>query len=406
MTPMLEYSIPIAHIADVVQQLRAKGKNAAFAVLMFDPPSSLPGSIGSTNLQYSVENDSIGLDWILIGPRNIADKQALAEFMMDQGYEVVEREMNGVNYLRVEGHGIADLGTLIVTNFYQLQPQMEVGLLTADFDYEPIHDCTRGLELVRQAGAQPRFAAEVERVAAVLRLMAGKTTSNYGEGTVAWVELRTEAGFIGFTDVVDDNDSHRLFSEVSSGQLIREIEKGLTENFGMDLIPACGFGRPYQNGSNARWFVTDYSDEWFNGLAEFSVGIMFLLFGQRLEDPVQVDFFVPGPDLDKLPNWDELPEAFQVPYCDFNSRIYAAIAKYHKLMASDDGEPFDPKIGNPNDVCDEMQTVLKDYPAFVGKLGELGAPYAYFLSYALDNQTELSESLNTLRRRYRAQMFN
>jgi len=75
-------------------------------------------------------------------------------------------------------------------------------------------------------------------------------------------------------------------------------------------------------------------------------------------------------------------------------------------MASDDGEPFDPKIGNPNDVCDEMQTVLKDYPAFVGKLGELGAPYAYFLSYALDNQTELSESLNTLRRRYRAQMFN
>jgi hypothetical protein len=403
---MLEYSISLTQTSDLVQQLRTKGGDTSCAILMFDPPATLPGPSEAINLQYSIDKDTIGLDWVLLGPRNIADEKPLTEFIRHRGHAVEERVMNGVLFLRVEDGDIEDLGVRIATEFYQLQPQTKVGLLTAGFDFEPGPDDEGAIELVRWAVRRSSPVAEVDRVAAVLRLISGKTRNNHGDCITASAEFRTAVGYIRFIDVLEDDDSHRLLSEVASGPQIREIEKAFTEKHSIDLLLALGYGRPYEEGDYLRWFVEEFTNDGFKGLAEIVLGILHLLLDHRSRDLLEVEFFVPGPDLDELPDWDELPDDFRKPYCDFKARYYGAVAKYHNLMAREDGEPYDPKTGMPTAVFEEMQIVLGDFPTFLDKLSELGTRYDNFLAYALDNQTELSESLNMLCRRYRAQIFN
>jgi hypothetical protein len=53
-----------------------------------------------------------------------------------------------------------------------------------------------------------------------------------------------------------------------------------------------------------------------------------------------------------------------------------------------------------------MQRVLDDFPAFFAALKCLDGQYESFLLVALDDRTELSESFNVLRRRYRPQIFH
>jgi len=99
--------------------------------------------------------------------------------------------MNSVNYLRVEDGPIEDLGVCIVTEFYRLERDTEVGLLVAGFDYEPDRNIKESIDFVRKSAVEFGLLAETERVEAVLRLISGKTVSNEGGGTVASVEFGT-----------------------------------------------------------------------------------------------------------------------------------------------------------------------------------------------------------------------
>ena len=87
------------------------------------------------NLQYSIQNDTVGLDWVLRGERNIEDKNALAKFVRHVGHKITKRRLNGVQYLRVEDGDIAGLGVRVVTEFYRLEHDAKLGLLADGFEY-------------------------------------------------------------------------------------------------------------------------------------------------------------------------------------------------------------------------------------------------------------------------------
>lgn len=124
MTPS---SVSVSQIPSVFDQLKAAHKDASWAVFVFCPAGEPANDQTVVNLQYSFASGAIGLDWVLLSPRNIADKDKIAAFIKERHYTVSERELNSVRFLRVEDGDLIQLGMQIVGEFYHLpkDSQME-----------------------------------------------------------------------------------------------------------------------------------------------------------------------------------------------------------------------------------------------------------------------------------------
>ena len=133
-TTMFEFSIQPSQIPAVVEQLRQKGSEASWVVFMFYTPRlSTKTDDDCPNLQYSIQNGKVGIDWVLLGPRNIADKAQISKFIASKGHKKTEMEMNEVSYLRVENGDLAGLGRSIVEEFYKMPFDADVGILVSGF---------------------------------------------------------------------------------------------------------------------------------------------------------------------------------------------------------------------------------------------------------------------------------
>jgi hypothetical protein len=134
MTPS---SVSVSQIPSVFDQLKAAHKDASWAVFVFCPAGEPASDQTVVNLQYSVANGAIGLDWVLLSPRNIADKDKIAAFIKERHYTVSERELNGVRFLRVEDGGLVQLGMQIVGEFYHLQNDSQMEFNKDGFEWRP-----------------------------------------------------------------------------------------------------------------------------------------------------------------------------------------------------------------------------------------------------------------------------
>jgi hypothetical protein len=129
-----ETLVTLEQIPAVVAKLQHEGKDSSFAVFMFVPKTGEPNGV-PVNLQYSIENGVTGLDWVLLSPRNIADRKALSTFITNSGYKFSELEANDVKYLRVEGSNISELGVKICREFYRLSSSEKIELLAEGFEW-------------------------------------------------------------------------------------------------------------------------------------------------------------------------------------------------------------------------------------------------------------------------------
>ena len=127
-------SATVADIPPILTKL-ATLKDGSFAVFMFDSPLSRGGD--AVNLQYSVEHGTVGLDWVLLGSANIADKEKVAAFAAQFGRPLSERVMNKVHYLRAEGSGLDRLGKSIISDLYGVPRDAQLELITEGFEWPP-----------------------------------------------------------------------------------------------------------------------------------------------------------------------------------------------------------------------------------------------------------------------------
>jgi len=134
MTPS---SVSIGQIPVVFDQLKAAHKDASWAALAFCSPAEPASRETAVNLQFSVENGAMGLDWVLLAPRNIADKDKIVAFIKERHYTVLERGGNGVRYLRVEDGDLVQLGVQIVGEFYHLPKDSQMELIIDGFEWHP-----------------------------------------------------------------------------------------------------------------------------------------------------------------------------------------------------------------------------------------------------------------------------
>ena len=93
------------------------------------PPRSKTTNDRGLALQYSIINGCLGLDWVLLGPRNAADESIITAFMRQRGHKVERLEMNDVEFLRVDEGDLAGLGESILEMVYGVPSTAELGLL-------------------------------------------------------------------------------------------------------------------------------------------------------------------------------------------------------------------------------------------------------------------------------------
>ena len=128
--------ISVDQIPVLLEALCRGGGYPLYAMLMF-----LPNELNDedyVNLQYSCEDGTLGLDWILLGERNTQDKLEISTFVNNLGYTFQQYEMNEVNYLRVEGpelSELADLGMKLIREFYKLDGSGKLKLLVQGFNW-------------------------------------------------------------------------------------------------------------------------------------------------------------------------------------------------------------------------------------------------------------------------------
>jgi hypothetical protein len=131
---MFEHTIHTYQMPAVVDLLAELGHDNSWVVFMFyTTRRSARTSDDCLNLQYSITGGVTGLDWVLLGDRNVIDRAKIAAFIRRHGFEVSRQEMNGVEYLRVEGDGLRSLGQEIAEKVYGLTGSDDVGLLVEGF---------------------------------------------------------------------------------------------------------------------------------------------------------------------------------------------------------------------------------------------------------------------------------
>jgi hypothetical protein len=133
----IPHSLAVRQIPSVVGQLRAAAHEASWAAFAFLPGDDTPSDENIVNLQYSIENGVVGLDWVLLAPRNKADKEKVLAFIRQHNHSAVEKERNGVQYFRVEDGDLAMLGIQIAAELYRLDRYGEMAIFTDKFKWSP-----------------------------------------------------------------------------------------------------------------------------------------------------------------------------------------------------------------------------------------------------------------------------
>jgi len=130
-----EARVTTADIPAVFAKVAAEGKNGTFAAFCFRIADETVKDT-AVNVQFSVEDGRVGLDWVLIAEVNRRDRQKFAELARRLGHTVTEHKArNGCEYLRTEDGDLVELCRASITDLYGLAQSAELGLVWQGFDW-------------------------------------------------------------------------------------------------------------------------------------------------------------------------------------------------------------------------------------------------------------------------------
>jgi hypothetical protein len=114
--------------------LQSTGSNGSFFVVLIQGTARDDGF--TANLQYSIEDGIVGLDWVLLAKRNSEDQEKFVDVVSKEGVKVVKKEMNDVRYLRVTGaKDLVGLGQEVLIKLYGVKPLDQLQLIITDFKW-------------------------------------------------------------------------------------------------------------------------------------------------------------------------------------------------------------------------------------------------------------------------------
>jgi hypothetical protein len=123
-------TISVKDIGEVFRQISAQSVETSFAVFAIRTGEG----DDVLEIQFSIENGKVGLDWILMSPANIEEKPQVIQYAASNGFEWHEKEMNGWLYLRIEQGDMVGLCASLIEDLYQVE---QVELKYSGFRYQP-----------------------------------------------------------------------------------------------------------------------------------------------------------------------------------------------------------------------------------------------------------------------------
>ena len=131
-----QYEVHIADVPKIFEQLREQGSDGSFAVFIFTDHGRV-GEEHGINLQFSIENGTVGLDWVLLAPVNVRDEQRVFDFLKARRARPRKLTENGVTYLRAEEGDLVQLCQHIMSGLYGIKANEPVDLLPEGFSWKP-----------------------------------------------------------------------------------------------------------------------------------------------------------------------------------------------------------------------------------------------------------------------------
>jgi hypothetical protein len=137
------YTVTINDIDHIYKQLKAKGKNSSCAIFAFFP--QVRDKSNHIEIQYCIENNVVGLDWVFLGEVKERDKDLFIDYIENHNQNIKSLEMNNVKYLRVTGENIPELLVGFLTDIYALKPIHKFELVASQFDVQGLNYSTHDL---------------------------------------------------------------------------------------------------------------------------------------------------------------------------------------------------------------------------------------------------------------------
>ena len=126
------YTVKRSDISNIYRQLEANGGNGSCAIFAFFP--EVGDSKNHVELQYCIENNVVGLDWVLLGDVKNRDKEKFLYFSREKGFSVKALETNNIKYLRVSSGDLVGLMNGIMSNIYGVSKDRKMELIAGRFD--------------------------------------------------------------------------------------------------------------------------------------------------------------------------------------------------------------------------------------------------------------------------------
>lgn len=123
----------INDIESIFNAISKSNKNGVFVVFM--PCQHRSGETSVLNIQFSIENNIIGLDWVLISPINILEKHRFIQICERHSVEVKECLENGCSYLRVEEGDLVELCKESILDLYPTLHGKSLDLVIEGFEW-------------------------------------------------------------------------------------------------------------------------------------------------------------------------------------------------------------------------------------------------------------------------------
>jgi hypothetical protein len=128
-------SVTIRDVPSILTSLSFKRRDGNFAVFLFGADGAPPAAAEALNIQFSVEDGEIGIDWVLLSSLNMGTQQRFRSFFGENGRRVVERKMNQVKYLRIQAGHLGQLLQDFLQREFGVTLDQRMSLITSGFKW-------------------------------------------------------------------------------------------------------------------------------------------------------------------------------------------------------------------------------------------------------------------------------
>ncbi len=133
--PIIENAEPVtlAEVPLLADSLQRSGSDGSFVLLLF--PDKIFSDGNAPGLQLSIEEGKMGIDYLLNSEFNKNEQDRFIKITSDLGCTYIHRQMNGVEYFRVEGDSLVKNFQEMLRRMYQVKDDQKIDIVMQGADY-------------------------------------------------------------------------------------------------------------------------------------------------------------------------------------------------------------------------------------------------------------------------------